>query len=168
MRRVSALALLLALACQDSDPPAAGGPPEGIAAGTPQVPPQGQPAMEAWLAAGHYKSWRCESMIFPARLNGVHGKHRICSNDALVAAVGATFPVGAASVKEMFYGPDNKPNGYAVGIKVAPGPGSTTWYWYERAGSLPTLRPVADSIAQPTCAGCHALASRDNVFLRAE
>jgi hypothetical protein len=98
----------------------------------------------------------------------VHGRHRICSNDALVASSGPTYPVGAASVKELYFGADDRPNGFAVGIKVAPGGASTTWYWYERTGTLPTLRPVADSVADKTCAGCHVLAVRDNVFIRAD
>ena len=159
-----------AFACggNDGDAPAPPVTPEsdaGITAGTPQDPPQGQRSMEAWLAAGHYKSWRCEAQIFPPRGNGVHGRHRICWNDVMAASRDGTFPVGAASIKELYFGPDDKPNGFAVGIKVAPGPGFPTWYWYERAGSLPTLRPVADSVGDRTCSGCHALAERDYVFI---
>jgi len=127
----------------------------------------GQASIEAWLAAGHYLAWRCEEGIFPPRLGGAHGRHRICSNQALLASASGPYPVGAASVKELFDGGD-KPNGYAVGLKVASGLGPETWYWYERTGRLATLRPVADGIGVAVCGpGCHAKAPRDNVYIRA-
>lgn len=180
---------VLALACDgvSSDPSASPGalapdagpgqaqsPPgatasDGSVAGSPQVPPTGQVALEAWLAAGHYKTWACETGISPPRLNGAHGRHRICSNRALLDAVDATgaYPVGAASVKELFT-TSNGPNGYAVGVKVAPGLRDDTWYWYERTGTSASSRPVADSVGDKVCgAGCHAAAPRDNVFIRA-
>jgi hypothetical protein len=135
--------------------------------GSPQIPPQGQAALEAWLAAGHYKAWACETAISSARLNGAHGRHRICSNQALLDAPSGPYPVGAASVKELFTSSDG-PNGYAVGLKVTPGLGDDTWYWYERTGTSPRSRPVADSIGDKACgADCHARAPRDNVFIRA-
>jgi hypothetical protein len=136
--------------------------------GTPQEPPRGQASIEAWLAEGHYRSWRCESAIFNPRLNGAHGRHRVCSNDALLASTSGNYPVGAASVKELFFGPSDEPNGWAVGLKVAAGTGQYSWYWYERVGKLPTLRANADSVGDRVCAGCHALAARDNVFIRAQ
>jgi hypothetical protein len=131
-----------------------------------QVPPMGQAALEAWLASGAYKQWRCENQIFPMRLNGAHGHHRICSND-LVYQEGTSYPVGAASVKELFDMMD-RPYGYAVGVKVAAGSGASSWYWYERVGRLATLSPVADGIGVAACGPmCHAAAPRDNVFLKA-
>jgi hypothetical protein len=164
-----ALLGLAPLACQGEDPPMREpGDVPAIVSGSPQEPPRGQPSMEAWLARGHYKSWRCEQQIFPPRGNGVHGRHRICANDALLASTSGMYPVGAASVKELFFGADDRPNGFAVGIKVAPGAGASTWYWYSRVGSLATLRPNADSVGDMTCAGCHVLAPRDNVFIRPE
>jgi hypothetical protein len=135
-------------------------------AGTAQTPPMGQAALEPWLAAGSYTKWHCETQIFPVRLNGAHGRHRICSND-LIYASGLNYPVGAASVKELYDAMD-RPFGYAVGLKVAEGSGPHTWYWYERVGRLATLSPVADAIGARDCGtNCHATAVRDNVFLKA-
>ena len=45
---------------------------------------------------------------------------------------------------------------------------NATWYWYERTGTSPRSRPVADGTAAKNCgADCHAAAPRDNVFVRA-
>lgn len=138
--------------------------------GDPQLPPRGQVALEAWLARGHHQTWRCEQGIFPVRLNGAHGRHRICSNALVMQTdvmAGGVYPVGAASVKELFDSMD-RPAGYAVGIKIAPGPGNATWYWYERIGRLATLSPVADGVGVATCGSqCHVAAPQDNVFIRA-
>ena len=40
-------------------------------------------ALEAWLAAGSYKQWTCESAVHEARSPSPHGFNRICSNDAI-------------------------------------------------------------------------------------
>lgn len=146
--------------------PADAAPPPASDAGGAQVPPMGQAAIEPWLAAGIYKTWRCETSIYPMRLNGAHNRHRICSND-LIYAAGPALPVGATSVKELYDAMD-RPFGYAVGIKIAPGEGDSTWYWYERIGRLAILQPVADGVGVRECGpNCHRAAPRDNVFLRA-
>ena len=133
---------------------------------SPQRPPRGgQAAMEEWLAAGWFRSWRCEPDISPPRLTGNHGRHRICSNDLLLASAEGPYPVGAASVKELFNGQD--PNGFAVGLKVEAGLGPHTWSWYERRGPSPTAKPLAQGVGVPDCAVCHGMAGRDNVFFRA-
>jgi hypothetical protein len=133
----------------------------------PQTPPMGQTDLEPWLAALHYQGWSCEVGVFPVRLNGAHGRHRICSNQLLKGSTSGSYPVGAASVKELFDSGD-KANGWAVGLKVRPGTGHDTWYWYERTGRLATLRPVADGVGAMNCGpSCHAQAPRDNVFITA-
>jgi hypothetical protein len=140
-----------------------------------QIPPQGQKALEAWLAAGHYKMWTCEKAISDPRpdpmnptILGAHGRHRICSNDALLASTSGPYPAGAASVKELFDKTD-EPYGFAVGVKVSAGTDMDSWYWYERIGRLASLSPVADGVGNKTCgADCHAAATRDNVFIRAQ
>ena len=135
-------------------------------ASTPQRPPRGQEALEAWLAAGYYRSWHCEAGISAPRLTGNHGRHRICSNDLLWGSASGPYPVGAASVKELF-GPSDEPNGFAVGLKTEDGEGPQTWYWYERRGTVATVRPLAQGNGVPDCAVCHGMAARDNVFFAA-
>jgi hypothetical protein len=160
--------VLVLAACDGAGAPMTSSPDAAApAVGTPELPPMGQAAIEAWLQAAHYKSWTCEPGISPKRLNGAHLYHRICSNRALMESTSGAYPVGAASVKEM-YDSRSQPNGYAVGLKVADGLGADTWYWYERTGRSPTSRPVADKIGEKICGpDCHAAAPRDQVFIRA-
>jgi hypothetical protein len=162
-RRLAGLAILAIAglaACQSNH---VGAPDADIP--TPQRPPRGQAALEAWLAEGHYKAWKCESMIFPPRLSGNHGRQRICANELLIGSTAGTYPVGASSVKELFDVTD-QPNGYAVGLKIEDGVGPQTWYWYERRGTDPKGKPKADGMALPDCAVCHQMAERDYVFVR--
>jgi hypothetical protein len=163
---------VIAVGCGGADPPPAdAGPPPVIPdAGppTPQRPPAGdQAALEAWLGEGHYLGWNCETMIFPPRPpTGGHGRQKICSNTGLLASTSGPYPVGAASVK-LLYGPADEPNGFAVALKVMEGEGAFTWYWYERRGTNPGARPLAQGLGVPDCAVCHQQAPRDYVFLRA-
>jgi len=154
--------------------PSAGGT-DGATPASDQLPPMGKAALEPWLAGGRYRTapWTCEAMISAPRIDpatniaGEHGRQRVCSNDILLGSDSGPYPVGAASVKEQFDGMD-APYGFAVGVKVAPGTGLDTWYWYERTGRLATLTPLADGIGARACGSdCHALATRDNVFVRA-
>ena len=150
----------------------AGGSAETPAAdadpGSPQRPPQGQAAIETWLAEGSFLGWTCEDQIYAARLGGNHGRHRICSNDLLLASTAGPYPVGAASVKLLYSGTSGEqPNGFAVGLKVLEGEGTATWYWYERRGPSSAATPLADGVGLPQCAVCHGTAVRDQVFIRA-
>lgn len=170
LARLAAVAALLAGGCGGgSDPPPAPPPVDAAAdadPGTPQRPPVGQAAVEAWLAQVFYRAWTCEDRIFPPRLTGNHGRHKICSNQALLDSGSGPYPVGAASVKELYTASD-QPNGFAVGVKVTEGEGTNTWYWYERRGTSPAVRPLAEGVGVPDCAVCHGLAPRDYVFIRA-
>jgi hypothetical protein len=163
--RVFPLLVLLAACGNDphGDLPDAN-PPGGEV--TAQVPPTSGAAMEAWLAAGHYLSWRCEAAPHAARPPGAHGMNRICSNDALAAAPAGPFPAGAASVKELIR--DGEIAGHAVALKLVDGPaGGGGWYWYEKVeGNL-----YADGAGIGLCTGCHegadasfAPTARDYVF----
>ncbi len=125
-----------------------------------ELPPTGDEALTGWLAEAHYLSWACEPEAHPARPPGAHGANRICSNAALSASETGTFPVGAASVKELYSG--GSLIGYAVARKLTAGGERTSWYWYERIGT----NVVADSPGAALCAGCHEDASRDHVFTR--
>lgn len=136
-----------------------------------QRPPvTGARDIEAWLSAGHYRSWRCEPMRHAARPGSAHSANRICSNAALSGSEGTgEYPVGAASVKELFDSAGSL-TGYAVSVRVAAGSAPSAWYWYER---LAPGRVVADSTgerggARAICASCHIGASRDNVFTRVQ
>ena len=123
-----------------------------------QTPPtdtaDGGAAIEAWLAAGHYKSWHCEAAIHAAAAPSVHTPFdKVCSNDVLNATAAPPWPVGAASVKEVYSAIDGTtPVGYAVSLKTADDTTAkgTVWYWYERVPGF-TSAGVGDT----TCTGCH-------------
>ncbi len=123
-----------------------------------ELPPQGRDALVAWIADGHYLSWACEPDPHPARPPGAHGRNRICSNAALSGSTAGIYPVGAASVKELFNG--DAITGFAVGRKVTTGTDAASWYWYEAFGT----NVVADGVGAGLCASCHDGAPRDNVF----
>ena len=137
-----------------------------LAGGTsfdPQTPPQGGAALTSWLSAGYYKSWHCEAAQHPAGLHGAHGANRVCSNNVLAAA-GATgeFPVGSASVKELYSGTNVV--GYAVSLRIKTGATGDSWYWNENGFG---------GVGVGGCTGCHSLAGsggtyygRDFVFIR--
>lgn len=135
--------------------------PDG-AADVGQVPPMGHAMLTEWLAAGHYLAWACEPQPHPARPPGAHGTNRICSNAALSASAAGTYPIGAASVKELYS--SGSISGYAVGRKVTGGADAASWYWYEVIGTS----LVADRIGAGICAGCHEDAPRDNVFTQVQ
>lgn len=138
----------------------------GFDTANPDIPPVGKAAdLEQWLMKGSYKNWACEASKHPNRVPSPHGDNRICSNPMLSASDSGTFPVGAASVKELYSG--DSINGYAVGVKIKAGEGKDTWYWYERLGSA----IEGDGIAAPVCEGCHSHAAddgkgRDRTFTR--
>lgn len=176
--KIALAGLLLAAACAggtagegggEGDVDGGGAPAEAPGLpleGTPELPPRAPAALEVWLAAGHHRAWLCENQIFAPRGSGNHGRHRICSNAALLASVAGPYPVGAASVKELFTR-EGAGNGFAVGVKVAAGAGPSTWFWYERRGEGASAPPLATGVGVPDCAVCHGTAARDNVFFRA-
>jgi hypothetical protein len=161
------LSSLLLVACDDGDPGGAGTPEAADAAdargaGDPtQTPPQGKANLDPWLEAAHHRSWRCEASIMDARPKGAHGRNRVCSNALLSGASAAPYPVGAAAVKELFDSQDRQ-TGVAVAVKIAPGAGASTWYWYERIGGS----TAADGVGAGVCAGCHGTAPGDNIFIQ--
>lgn len=130
----------------------------------PQTPPQGGAALMSWLAAGYYKSWHCEAAQHPPGPHGAHGNNRVCSNNVLAGTGGSgEFPVGSASVKEL-YGGGTTVAGYAVSLRIKTGPTGDSWYWYENGFG---------GVGVGGCTGCHSLAGsggtyigRDFVFVR--
>lgn len=141
--------------------------------GTSQRPPQGEKAVEAWLAKADYKDWECESEVHEARSPSPHGFNRICSNEVISsrATDSGDWPAGAAAVKELYADADAKePFGYSVYLKTkSDSAGGANWYWYERYSKgmgAPLEGVVADGLgdkgpAKSICVGCHAAAGSD-------
>jgi len=134
-----------------------------------QTPPMGYEAIEAWLAAGHYKMWACETANHDARSPSPHGKNRICSNDVLSAhATQDEYPVGSAGVKEIYDAAGATIVGYAVYRHISAGTTGANWYWYERV-PIEQMEPahdangvVADGSDVPLCVGCHMATGIDD------
>jgi hypothetical protein len=142
-----------------------------------QTPPLGHDQIEAWLAAGSYKSWACENAVHESRQPSPHGYNRICSNRVISTHVSGSgaWPEGAAAVKELYTSSDGTtPVGYAVYLKMdADSAGGAHWYWYERV-PLDSMAPhddrgvVADGVgssgpAMSICVGCHMGAGKDEM-----
>ena len=113
-----------------------------------------------WIAAGYYHEWNCKTQQQPGRTPSPHGPSRVCNNDALhAAATGAgRFPVGAASVKEIFSG--GGVASYAVSRKLTAGDGGDHWYWYEGNPD----KVYANAQGARNCTSCHGQATHDFVF----
>ena len=113
---------------------------------------RGRANIEPWLSQGFYKSRKCEPAAHPPRPFGVHGDDRVCSNDLASAAGPGEYPVGSASVKELYSGANLI--GYSVSRLTSAGTSGNTWYWYERVGS----GGATDAQGAAVCVGCHQLA----------
>lgn len=124
-----------------------------------QTPVTGTAAdIDAWIATGDYKAWHCEAAPHAARSPSPHGGNRICSNDLLSAHGAGEYPVGAASVKELYDTANTKIVGYAMARKMSAG-GGDTWYWYEvNGGVVANGLGVTGTSAGSICVGCHSKA----------
>lgn len=134
-----------------SDPTDADGSSEDTGAAPNQIPPRSHAQLLPWLQANNYGGWAAESGVHVSA--GPHGDGvRTFVNDALLASLeagGATHPLDAAVVKELYGG--GEITGWAVMIKVADG-GADGWYWYESIGAA----VYADGTSVALCTGCHA------------
>lgn len=154
---------------------ALGAPNPDGAAGDDQTPPTTNGSeIEAWLKAGAYKDWTCETVEHPQLKVSPHGYNRVCANDLATqfsADSGDERPVGTAAVKEL-YDDASKLVGYAVSVKIgAKSAGGDNWYWYERvpkdsAAPHNASGVVADGLgsagaAKTICVGCHTAAGVD-------
>lgn len=131
-----------------------------------QTPPMGTDAeISAWIAAGHYKSWKCESSAHPARSPSPHGANRICNNAALTGTASGLYPVGAASVKELLVTDGGTAiTGYAIGLKIVAGASTgASWYWYEKNEGTLIANGKGDKMGTESavCTGCHQGAGSD-------
>lgn len=123
--------------------------------GDAETPPTGDAAtVKAWLDTKAYTKWACEPAPHPGRAGTGHSANRICSNGLLSRHGSGEYPVGAASVKELFDGNGNL-NGYAMLLKTKPG-GVESFYWYENIGASVIANGQGDSgSAKSVCTGCH-------------
>lgn len=134
-----------------------------------QVPPQGYDAIEAWLAAGHYKSWKNQPAVVEPIDISPHGKQRIYTNQLHSDHAGmmTEYPVNAAAVKELYDDAGTTIVGYAVYLHISAGTTGANWYWYERIPKDSPLMPdpvtgvFADGVDLPQCVGCHSAAGSD-------
>lgn len=155
VRILGTTVLLLSASCGSGDE-------GGGASGDPQLPTvTSEAALASWIAEAHYKNWKCEAAVHDARSPSPHGKNRICSNDIASAHGNGEYPVGAASVKELYDQSGANVSGYSVAVKVAAG-GGEAWHWYEAVGSR-VLANGRGSEGPPktVCVGCHAGAGID-------
>ena len=133
----------------------------GIAVAQAPEPPPGGAALEAWLKAGHYKTWRAESAIHGSQ--GPHfGKVRAYLNPVLsesLTSKAQQHPKGAVAVKEL-YGEGEALQGWSVAIKTAAeSGGGSNWYWYE----IFQNKLIKDGQGVLLCRGCH-FTGRDYVL----
>jgi hypothetical protein len=130
-----------------------GGGDEGDA----QTPPMGHDAVQAWLAAGHYKMWKNQPAVVDPIPISPHGKQRIYTNDLLSSHGTGEYPVGTASVKELYDDAGTNIVGYSVYLHVSAGMTGANWYWYEVVGDTPS----SDGVDVAYCVGCHSAAGID-------
>ena len=140
-------------------PAAEAGCPAASTPGSAQEAPTGtQASIDAWIAKGEYKAWKCETAVRDGMSPSPHGKQKVCSNDKASAAGAGEFPVGASNVKELYDAAGTTIIGYAIEQKMSAG-GGGSWYWFERnadglvANGYGTAGPPKD-----ICVGCHSLA----------
>ena len=141
-------------------------------AGDAQTPAQGYAAVTAWIEGGDYLDWTCEPAPHDPRSPSPHGPNRICSNDLLSAHGAGEYPVGSASVKELYDASSTNIVGYAVALHTTAGTEGGDWYWYEVV-PLDSAAPhgpngvVADGTGESgtpmtICVSCHAGAGSDS------
>lgn len=159
MRSVVAAALFAA--CTPPPAPPDAGPADEIDVA--QTPPEGDEALRAWLDEEHFLQWRCHGEIGEPSVASIHGRRRICANDALAEAGDGALPVGAAAVK-MLYDDADARVGTTVLRKRAEGDTAASWYWFERTGDA-TITDAVDAVG---CRECHVTApdegGREYVF----
>lgn len=131
-------------------PPATGGDAETPATGDAAT-------VKAWLESKAYTKWACEPAPHPGRAGTGHSANRICSNGLLSRHGAGEYPVGAASVKELYATPQSAaPYGHAVMVHAQAG-GCDTWFYFEQVNG----NVVADGVGVDGCAGCHEGAGTD-------
>ncbi len=113
----------------------------------------------AWLQQGRYKSYHAESAVHPSSSGpAVHGDVRVFVNDKLqesMQAGNSEHPVGSVAVKELHK--DGILYGWAAAVKARSDDGKGNgWYWYENLSTTDPKQPVAASLGNNMCVGCHS------------
>lgn len=120
----------------------------------------------AWLQNGAYENFTSEAAVHPSTTGAVHGDVRTFVNDTLNASLEAgnkTHPIGSVAVKELHK--DGAIYGWAASIKARQDDGKGNgWYWYETLSTTDGSKPVAASVGNSLCVGCH---STGDDFVRA-
>lgn len=112
-----------------------------------------------WLAAEKYKGFQSDARVHPSSSGpAVHGDVKTFFNDKLAASMAAgnkTHPVGSMSVKELYR--DGNKIGWALAVKSREDDGrGNGWYWYENLSTTDNSKPVAASLGNSMCIGCHS------------
>jgi hypothetical protein len=130
--------------------------------GTDQRPPTDIALYGAWIDTEPYLTWECEEVISPAEEPSPHGDKRICWNDAVVGARGASgeWPAGATIVKLHYTGETIDAISLETRVADADGP----WFFWRRASSGTITNGRDRMHAQTLCVGCHEDAPRDLVW----
>ena len=113
----------------------------------------------AWLQKRGYKNFRAESSVHPSSSGpAVHGDVRVFVNEKLDASLrsdSATHPTGSVAVKELHK--EGALYGWAVAIKASKDDGiGNGWFWYENLSTTNASKPVAASLGNQLCVGCHS------------
>lgn len=130
-----------------------------------EVPTTG-PALQAWLVAGHYKSWAHESKPHPS--DGPHAETVVTflspTLEQSLATKATVHPKGVAAVKELYKAGTHM--GWAVSVKVAEDSASgKNWYWYEVFGTAREAKAPYQAIGLELCRDCHTEGGVDQVLV---
>jgi mono/diheme cytochrome c family protein len=112
-----------------------------------------------WLSASKYANFAKEPAVHPSSSGqAVHGDVRVFYNAKLDASMkqnNKVHPVGSAAVKELYK--DGTLIGWAASIKAREDDGKGNgWFWYEVLSTTDSSNPVAASLGNQNCVGCHA------------
>jgi len=149
MKRAAIAICTLLLGCDDSGSSGDAGP-----ATSSDVPAE-KVALEAWLKARSYASWKKESA--PHASEGPHGDAvRTYVNpvlDGSLARGDAEHPTGAAAVKELIRADDIV--GWAASVKTDQGKSGDGWFWLEITDAKMGTATLSGQ-GEPVCKRCHA------------
>lgn len=142
---------------EDAEGPVAAGGSTGSAGSASLDAPAEASALRPFLESKSYSKWAAEADYHPS--SGPHGEAVKVFYSAKAAAAltagSATFPQGAAVIKELTSG--GSLYGWAVWVKVdADSAGGNGLYWYELIQGDAGDKVYGDARGSSDCVGCHA------------